>query len=499
MKANQEYKSIFKTTSIFGGVQIFQIVVNLLRGKIIAVLLGATGMGLNSLFSSSISMIFSFTGLGLNFSAVRDISKSKKTGDSNRLGKSVSVLKNWLYISAALGVVIVLISSPLLSSFTFKNNNYIWAFALLSIMLFFNTLSSCNSSILQGTRSLKYYAVNSLTASIVALAVSAPLYYFFGIKAIVPALIITAFITYLFSRYYVSKIHIKKVKVGFKESFNEGKGMVKLGVAMMAATTISSIVHYLINTYISNYGSTAELGLYQAGMNITSQSIGLVFTAMAIDYYPKLSAISEDNKVVRNMVNQQGVITMLIAPPVLMLLLLFTPLIIKILLSGEFTSIVSFIRTLAFGMFFKASSYSIGAISFAKGDKKTFFLMEGVGMNAAILLFSIIGYRIGGLSGLSFAFLIMHFLYFIVINMVNGKLYSFKLDRKLIKIIAIQLLFFAVSYLSLRFLEGGLMYILSAITVIACLAYSYTILDRLVGVKEFVLSKLKKSLKPDSK
>jgi O-antigen/teichoic acid export membrane protein len=493
LKSNPAYKNIFKATSLFGGVQVFQVIINLLRGKIIAVLLGASGMGLNTLFSSTITMVSNLTGLGLNFSAVRDISRSKESGESEHLGRTVSVLRKWLIISATAGVTIIIASSPLLSLYTFKNYNYIWAFVLLSLMLLFNTLSSGNASVLQGTRNLKYYALHSLTGSLAALIVSAPLYFFFGVKGIVPALIITALVTYLFSQYYVSRVKISKVKVGFKEAVREGGGMVKLGVAMMLATTIAAIVNYLINTFISNYGSMSDLGLYQAGMSITSQSIGLVFTAMAIDYYPKLSAVSHDNNEVRKMVNQQGVVTMLIAPPVLLLVILFTPLVIKILLSEQFTTIIGFIRILAFGMFFKAASYSIGAISFAKGDKKVFFLLEGVGMNSANLLFLTVGYTVGGLNGLSYAFLLMHILYFIIINLITRKLYNFKLSYGLIKIILLQLALFVVAFFSLRFLSGELVYIVSGLAGAASLVYSYITLSRLTGIKEYLISKFRRN------
>ena len=43
------YRSILKGTSIFGGVQIFQILINLIRGKFVAMFLGPAGMGAASL------------------------------------------------------------------------------------------------------------------------------------------------------------------------------------------------------------------------------------------------------------------------------------------------------------------------------------------------------------------------------------------------------------------------------------------------------------------
>jgi len=38
------YKQIVKATSLFGGVQVFNIIISIIRSKFIAVLLGPTGM-----------------------------------------------------------------------------------------------------------------------------------------------------------------------------------------------------------------------------------------------------------------------------------------------------------------------------------------------------------------------------------------------------------------------------------------------------------------------
>lgn len=492
MQDSKAYKSIFKATSLFGGVKVIQIFLNLLRGKIIAILLGPSGVGLNSLFMSPITMISNVTSLGLNFSAVRDIAKANESGNISKLSFIIKIFKKWILATALIGLLSVIVFSKILSSYTFKNSDYTLSFILLSFVVFFGALTAGNASILQGTRNLKSYAMHSLAGSFVALVVSAPLYYFYGIKAIVPALVLSAIITFLYSVYYVSKVKTVQTDVSLIETYKGGKEMLKLGITMMLATSIGSAVHYFINTFISSYGSIADLGFYQAGMNITSQSVGLVFSAMAIDYYPRLAAISEDNNKVRKMANQQGEITMLIAAPVLASVIIFTPLVISILLSSDFLVIIDFIRILSLGMIFKAASYSIGAISFAKGDKKVFFFLEGIYMNASILLFSIIGYRINGLMGLALGYLLMHFIYFIIINVVTYVKYDFYISRDLAKILLVCILLVIVLFLSSIFIVGALKHIVSLSILGVLFYYSYYNLNKLIGIKEMVLKFLKK-------
>ena len=62
------YRQIMKATSIFGGVQVINIIIQIIRSKVIAVLLGTTGVGVMGLLITTISFIAKLTGFGLNTS-----------------------------------------------------------------------------------------------------------------------------------------------------------------------------------------------------------------------------------------------------------------------------------------------------------------------------------------------------------------------------------------------------------------------------------------------
>lgn len=487
------YKSIVKSTLFFGGVKIIQVFLNLLRGKIIAILLGPTGVGYNGLYVSTITMVNNFTGLGLNFSAVRNISKSKESGDIVQLSRTIRVYKNLLFFISFLGFVVVIGLSGFLSKSTFGSAKYTLMFIFLGLMIFFNTLSAGNASLLQGTRSLAGYAKHILTGSTAALLVSAPFYYFFGLKGIVPSLIVSSFITYLFSIYYTSKIEHNKIRVSLKETISEGSEMVKLGVAMMVVTSLTSLANYLTNIYIQSTGSIIDFGLYQAGMSITLQSIGLVFASMAIDYYPRLVAVCDNPEKLVKMVNNQAEVMLLIATPILVLLMIVAPVAIKILLSAEFLPIVGFIRLLSIGMVFKSATYAIGAISFAKGDKKTFFLLEGIYTNSAIVIFSVAGYYLGGLIGVGYGFAIMHALYFIIITFVNRRLYSYKPSKHLLTILSVQIISVLIVYTILNKFNGIFSYLISSIFFLLTASYSLYTISKSMDVKESILKVFKKA------
>ncbi|MBO5663733.1 MAG: oligosaccharide flippase family protein, partial [Bacteroidales bacterium] len=80
-KAKDTYGKILKSTGIFGGSQVFNILIGVLRTKVVSVLLGPNGLGLMSLYPSVVDMLRSVSDLGLSFSAVRDISSAHATND----------------------------------------------------------------------------------------------------------------------------------------------------------------------------------------------------------------------------------------------------------------------------------------------------------------------------------------------------------------------------------------------------------------------------------
>ncbi len=71
-------KDILKSTGLIGGSNIFTILIRVVQNKVVAILLGPTGVGIVSLFNSTISAIQSLSSLGLNISAVREVSISLK-------------------------------------------------------------------------------------------------------------------------------------------------------------------------------------------------------------------------------------------------------------------------------------------------------------------------------------------------------------------------------------------------------------------------------------
>ena len=373
----QSYRKVLNATSLFGGVQVINIIISLVRSKVIALLIGPIGMGISNLLLTTMELINGLTNLGLERSAVKDISLANTNSNSKSVAKTISILKKLVWLTITIGVILMIALSPWLSEIAFGNKDYTISFIWISIALLFKQLSSSQLAILQGLRKLQYLAKANLLGNFIGLLITLPLYYFFRIDAIVPAIIIATFMSFIFTYYYSQKLDIAPVAISRKEAVSEGKGMINLGVMLSLSSMITLLVAYIIRIYIGSSNETEELGLidvglYSAGFVILNSYVGIIFNAMGTDYFPRLSEIANDIIKLRKTVLEQAIVAILLITPIIVVFLAFAPLIIVILYSNEFSPIVAMVTWGILGMIFKAVSWSMGYMIIAKGDSKVF-------------------------------------------------------------------------------------------------------------------------------
>ena len=476
------YRQIFEATSLFGGVQAFQIIIAIIRSKLVAVLLGPAGMGINGLLNSTTGMIASLTNFGLGTSAIKNVAAAHATGDAKRIGTVVGVMRKLVWITGTIGALVTLVFSSWLSELTFGNRDYTLAFVWISVTLLLNQISTGQSVVLRGMRQLKYMAQASLSGSVLGLMVSVPIYYKWGIDGIVPAIIVSSVLSLLITWYFSRKVKTEKVEVNKETVINEGKGMLTMGIMLSLSGIISLAASYVVRIYISNTGGVDQVGLFNAGFAIINTYVGMIFTAMSTDYYPRLSGVSNDNRKAAELINQQSEIAILILAPVLTIFIIFIQFAVILLYSTQFVAVNGMIQWAALGMYFKAASWAIAFIFLAKGASRLYFWNELIA-NIYGLGFNIIGYRLGGLNGLGISFLASYIIYLAQVFFLTRYNYAFSLHPTFVKIFVIQLFFGIGSFLIIRFMPAPQAYFAGAIVIAISSVISFRELDKRLGLK----------------
>jgi O-antigen/teichoic acid export membrane protein len=356
---------------------------------------------------------------------------------------------------------------------------------IISVTLLINQLSAGQSVLLRGMRQIKYLAKSSVIGSFLGLFTTIPLYYFFGVDGIVPGIIVTAITAFMLTWYFARKVNVKPIYVSRLRTIAEGKGMLKMGFMISLSGLIALGASYIVRLFISNTGGVDQVGLYSAGFAIINTYVGLIFTAMSTDYYPRLSAVAHDNSKSIRVINQQAEIALLILAPIIMVFLVFINWVVIILYSNKFLAVNDMILFAALGMFFKAASWSIAFIFLAKGESKLFFWNELI-TNIYLLALNLTGYSIYGLTGLGISFLISYLLYLVQVFTISKIRYKFEFTVEFNKVFFPQLILAILCFIIIKFVQTPQMYFLGSIIILISFIFSLDRLNKKLNLQEML-------------
>lgn len=491
-KNRNSYGNIFKAIALFGGVKIFQILISVCRAKLIAILIGPTGMGISNLFLSTTNTIGHVTGCGLQTSAVRDVAKSHELGDQQSINITITVLRGVVWLTGLLGAIVVFIGARLLSNFAFGNDEYTVGFRILSLMMVFSQINVGQVALMQGTFHYKDMAKATLGGHLLSLILTIPIYYFHREDGIVPALLIASLITLFFSWIYSRKQKYERVELSFRQFFHHGRGMISLGIVLAIGGLISNLSSYLLNIFISNYGSLHDVGLYGAGITISTSYVFLVLTAMSTDYVPRIAALSGNEEEQVNTINKQAVMVMLLITPLIVFFMVFAKEAIQILYTSEFFPIIPMLIFIMVATFIQAISWCLSYAIIARGDSKVFLYLS---IFSCIVFVSLkVGlYALKGLVGIGVAQVIGYIIYTITLFLICRRLFAFSFNRDFWATLRVFGSISLISFISsVLFQEGVTHYILGLLLIGTSCYYSFRGLDKRIHLKEQIISRIKK-------
>jgi len=475
-KSQENYGHVLKFTGVFGGVQGLNVLVGLVRNKFVALLLGPDGMGLVSLFNTTVQLISQATHLGISVSAVKHISEYYDAGDTEKAAHYVKVVRGWCLLTALLGMLVCVVAGPFLSNTTFSWGDHTLHFVLLAPAVGMIAITGGETAILKGQRKLGALALVQIVAALASLVIAIPIYYFFWQAGIVPVIVLMAFVTMCATLRFSLRIFPLQIR-GARGILGEGMGMIRLGVAFTLAGIVGSGAEMFIRSFLNVTGSLDAVGLYNAGYMITITYAGLVFAAMESDYFPRLSAVNQDIEATNNMVNKQTEVSVLTIAPLLTSLIIFLPVLIPLLLSSQFLPIVAMTQVAALAMFFKAMTLPVAYITLARGLSITYFMLESAYYVALVVLI-MVGYRHWGIWGTGLAITLAHLVEFLIINGYARWRYQYKQSSTVVKYFAVHLLIGLSAYILTMTVDDVAYWLLGVVLIIVSLVFSLWVLNQ---------------------
>ena len=128
-------------------------------------------------------------------------------------------------------------------------------------------------------------------------------------------------------------------------------------------------------------------------------------------------------------------------------------------------------------MMFKVASWVISYSFLAKAESRLFIVNEFIASSYCLML-NMIGYRLGGLTGLGLSYLITYFVYFVQVFVIAKKRYDFRFSSSFVKIYGVQLVIVFLSFAIMKLWLSSWAYLPSSILFVCCCAFSFFELDK---------------------
>lgn len=419
------HKSILKATGLFGLVQIIKIVLSIVSIKVVAVYLGVSGIGQLGLLQSVINIVAAVSSFGLQTILVREIATLKQVNQSEKL----NLLHNWSLYVGVFGMLLFMIVIPFLNRYLFDGNfDYKWLL-ILGLQFVFLSLANFRTTYLQGIQQVNKYAKVQVFISFVVVLVSMFLYFTFGVQAIVYVLFTTSIISFIISYFFTKEINFFPQILSVIKVYSQTKELLFTGTMLSVNVIFGFVCTFLIKLYLKETSSNIQIvGFYEVASTIMITYVGLVFTAMASDFYPKLTTIAHLHHESNKLVNNQIQIALLLVTPVVIGLFVFGNWFIELFYTKDFSPVFDIFKFGLLYVIIKAITWPLGFYLLALKENKQYFRQELLADFLNISL-SILLYNFFGLYGLGMAMVLNFFFYGAIVYNFLIKKHQFQFDE----------------------------------------------------------------------
>lgn len=397
------HRQVFKSSAIIGGASAVNIVIGIVKVKVLAVLLGPAGVGLMGLYQNIMGMASTLAGCGIASSGVRQLAALASEAQTLAIVRSTLWLSN--LILGLLGMIVLWLIREPVALWVFGENTHVDEVGWLGLGVLLNLIASSQTALLQGLRRIGDIARINIISAVFGAVAGITLVYCLEEDGVLWFLLSAPAISILVAGYYARRLPRPVPVHDWQAIGQQWQAMLKVGIPFMATSVFGFGMQLAARSMIAREHGLDAVGHFQAAWAISMTYIGFVLSAMGTDYYPRLTSIINDHPRARKMVTEQSEMALLLASPVLLGMITTAPWVIHLLYAESFSPAIVVLRWQVLGDILKVACWPLGFILLARGNGKTFFVTEQI-WNLAYLGVIFFGVRAYGIvsAGVGFAF-----------------------------------------------------------------------------------------------
>lgn len=431
------YRRILKSSSIIGGASVINILIGLVRTKIVAVLLGPTGIGLVSLYTSLMSTATAVATIGIGTVGTRQIAEALGKEDERALAVVRRAMFWGALLLASAGALVVWSLREVVAVKVLGGAEHATIVGWLALGVALSVAGASQGALIQGMRRIGDMARLSVYGSVLNTVLGVAFLWQWRQAGLAAYVLVGPLVNFLLGHWYVSRLpKVASSQIAMQEMAHQWQTLLRLGIPFMGAGLVGALVQLWIRVEVGNTLGAESLGHFQAAWTISMQYIGFVLGAMGADYYPRLTGVIHDHKAATRLVNEQTEIALLLSAPVFLAMIGLAPWVIHLLYTAAFLPAVNVLRWQILGDVLKVASWPLGFVILAAGAGKTFFITETIALlvlGGLIAGFSSsVGIKITGI-----AFLVCYVVYLPLVYWLARRRFGFRWTGGVAKLLVI--------------------------------------------------------------
>lgn len=408
--------NLIKTSLWSSLATVIKIISVLIINKVLSIIIGPSGLATFGQFQNVQSVIAILSQGGINSGVTKYTAQYSDDIEESKVIWSSSLRITLLFTLFASIATYIFASN--LSIYIFNNLDYVYVFRFLSFSLIFYAINQLLLSILNGLKEVKLYIKANIYQSIFALILTVTCLFFFGLKGALCAMVLNQSVVFVILVWMLrGRIFFIFSGVGSNRYY---KKLFAYTIMTITSTASVPITHLFIRNYIGENYSWDAAGYWQAIMYISAMYLMVITTAFSTYYLPRLSEL-ESKEALRIELFYGYKIILPIVLILSLCIFLMKDIIVYILFSSDFNSMLPLFKFQLVGDVIKICSWLLSYVILSKAMVKTFVTTE--------LVFSLSFYGLCvvfldnyGIIGLSYAYATNYTFYLICMFLVTYKL-----------------------------------------------------------------------------
>ena len=482
------HRQVFRSSAIIGGASVINMVIGIVKVKVLAVLLGPAGIGLMGLYQNIMGVASTLAGCGIGSSGVRQLAASADEAETLSIVRRALWLGN-LMLGIAGMAILWLLREPV-AQWVFGDSVHASEVGWLGVGLLLTLIAGSQTALLQGLRRIDDLARVSILSALVAASVGILAVYLLGKDGVLWFVLTAPAVNFLVASYYAARLPRPQAPYDLAAIQQQWLAMLKLGIPLMSAGLLTLITQLAVRSIVLRELGLDASGYFQAAWAISMTYVGFVLNAMAMDYFPRLTAAISDHERARKLVNEQAEMALLLAGPVLMAMITFAPWVIHLLYAQSFSPAAEILRWQVLGDILKVASVPIVFIFLATGHGGVAIGIQLI-WSAAYLGTVVLGIREYGLVMAGVGFWVAYLIYYVVVAIVANKLIGFKPTQRNWHFTLLLLLAGGIiMFLAAQSATAG--YAIGSLATLLISVYSLRRLDHLIDLTGWLRQKFQK-------